>query len=107
MTKQWGPVDQETFGFFTTYGPKNQRVVVSSDIDLSNPVDVFGIGGTVYGERLIWRDAKTGKELAHSGYVNAMTQGILPTPGYGGLTYMLQANGGVASFQVIKKSASQ
>jgi hypothetical protein len=107
LTKQWGPIDQKTFGFFTPYGTKSQRVMLSTNIDLDNPLDVFGVAQAVYGEQYIWRDARTGKELAHSNYVNGMSQGILPTPGYGGLSYMLQSDGGVVSFEVTKKSASQ
>jgi hypothetical protein len=107
LTKQWGPLDQKTFGFFTPYGPENQRVMLSTNIDLDDPLDVFGVGQVIYGEQYIWRDARTGEELAHSDFVNGMSQGILPTLGYGGLVYMLQSDGGVVSFEVTKKSASQ
>ncbi len=104
LTKAWGPLDQRTFSFFTLYGPKDQRVAVASDINLDNPLDVFGVGQAVYGERFIWRDAATGKELAHSSYVDGMTQGTLATPGYGGIVSMLQSDGSVTSFEVVKKS---
>jgi hypothetical protein len=102
LTQGWGPVEQRTFGFFTSYGPANQRVMLSTNMNISNPVDVFGVGQGVYGEQYVWRNAATGRELARSDYVNAMSQGILPTPGFGGLVYMLQSNGGVAAFQVVK-----
>ncbi|MFJ3927704.1 hypothetical protein [Streptomyces sp. NPDC090022] len=105
LAMAWGPIDQRTFSFFTLFGPKNQRVVLSSRMDVARPLDVFGAGAAVYGEQFIWRDAATGRELAHSDYVDAMSQGILPTPGYGGLAYMLQSDGGVASFQVVKTSS--
>jgi hypothetical protein len=106
LTKAWGPVNQRTFSFFTLYGPANQRVAVASNINLSDPLSVFGVGQAVYGEQFIWRNAATGQELAHSSYVNGMTQGTLPTPGYGGLVYMLQSGGGVTAFQVVKNSSS-
>jgi hypothetical protein len=102
LTHLWGPVKQRTFGFFTIYGPSSQRVVLSTNIDIANPLTVFGVSQAVYGEQFIWRQATTGKEIAHSGYVNGMPQGILPTPGYGGLDYMLQSDGGVVSFEVTK-----
>ncbi|MFJ8207712.1 hypothetical protein [Streptomyces sp. NPDC096033] len=105
LTKAWGPIDQRTFGFFTLFGPRNQRVVLSTHIDVTNPLTALGVGAGVYGEQFIWRDALTGRELARSDYVDAMSQGILPTPGYGGLAYMLQSDGGIASFQVVKASA--
>jgi hypothetical protein len=98
--------DQRTFSFFTTYGPSSQRVVLSTNINISNPQDVFGVGPGVYGEQFVWRQAATGKVLARSGYYDSMSQGILPTPGYGGLWYMLQTDGGIVSMEVVKKSSS-
>lgn len=74
-------------------------------MDVAKPLDVFGVGAAVCGEQFIWRDAATGRGLVHCDYVDAMSQGILPTPGYGGLAYMLQSDGGVTSFQVIKSTS--
>jgi hypothetical protein len=42
--------------------------------------------------------------LARSNYFDAMTQGNLPTPGYGGLMYDLQQYGGIVATQVIPAS---
>ena len=98
--------NQRTFSFFTPYGPANQRVVLSTNINISKPLDVFGLGPGVYGEQFVWRQAATGKVLARSSYFDSMSQGILPTPGYGGLWYMLQTDGGIVSMQVVKKSSS-
>jgi hypothetical protein len=104
MTKAWGPVDQRTMGFTTPYGPKDQRVLLGSDMQIDDPLAAFGAGTGVYGEQFVWRNAATGEELARSDSFDAMTQGNLPTPGYGGLMYMLQEYGGVVAMQVVTES---
>jgi len=101
LTKVWGPVDQRTFSFTTLIGPKDERVVVGTNIKVTNPDELKDI---TYTEQMVWRDAATGDVLARSNYVDAMTQGNLPTPGYGGLMYMLQQYGDITAFQVLPGS---
>ena len=101
MTKRWGPVDQRTFGFTQLIGPEDERVLLGTNFEV-DPIEVFGVGDAVYGEQFVWRNAATGEELARSDFVDGMTIGTLPTPGYGGLAYMMQQDGGMVSFQVVK-----
>ena len=45
------------------------------------------------GDVVVWRDAATGRELARSGKVPAMTQGSAVQPGYGGSVYFPSSRG--------------
>jgi hypothetical protein len=76
-------------------------VVVGTNIKVTNPDELKDI---TYTEQMVWRDAATGDVLARSNYVDAMAQGNLPTPGYGGLMYMLQQYGDITAFQVLPGS---
>jgi hypothetical protein len=42
---------------------------------------------------VVWRDARTGRELARSGELPHMTQGSAVQPGYDGSMYFLGAGG--------------
>jgi hypothetical protein len=44
-------------------------------------------------DTVVWRDARTGKELARSGRVPHMTQGSAVQPGYGGSMFFPGAEG--------------
>src|SRR5215211_1891369 len=101
LTTAWGPVNQRTFSFTTLIGPKDERVVVGTNIKVTDPDQLKDI---TYTEQMVWRDAATGDVLARSNYVDAMAQGNLPTPGYGGLMYMLQQYGDITAFQVLPGS---
>lgn len=90
--------DQTTLSFTTLLGPKNQRVLIGTNI----PVKTFQ-GPKHYTEQVIWRNAQTGKELASSSQFPKMTQGILVTPGYAGLQYFLTADGHIIALQVTPK----
>jgi len=101
LTKTWGPVDQRTFSFTTLIGPKDERVLVGTNIKVTNPDQ---LKDSTYTEQWVWRNADTGAVLARSEYFDAMTVGILPTPGYGGLMYDLQQYGGIVATQVLPAS---
>lgn len=78
---------QTTTEWATLIGPKQHRVWVGSDIPLTQ------IPGANANDRVVWRDASTGKELARSALVPVMTQGSAVQPGYDGSMYFPGATG--------------
>ncbi|MER7766784.1 hypothetical protein [Kitasatospora sp. NPDC096140] len=94
--------DQTTLSFTTLIGPKDQRVLIGTDI----PVKFFQGLKKYTTEQVVWRRAQDGAELARSSQLPKMTQGILVTPGYAGLQYFLTADGHVTGLQVAPKPAS-
>jgi hypothetical protein len=78
---------QTTTEWATLIGPKEHRVWVGTDIPLNE------IPGANTTDRVVWRDASTGQELARSGEVPNMTQGSAVQPGYGGSMYFPGAEG--------------
>lgn len=69
---------QTTTEWATLIGPKSHRVWVGTDIPFPE------IPGINQNDRVVWRDARTGRELARSGLLPGMTQGSAVQPGYGG-----------------------
>jgi hypothetical protein len=88
--------DQTTLSFTTLIGPADQRVLIGTDI----PIKRFQQLQSYTTEAVVWRDAGTGAELARSSEFPKMTQGILVTPGYGGVQYFLTADGNIIGLQV-------
>ncbi len=78
---------QTTTEWATLIGPKEHRVWVSTDIPLTQ------IPGENANDRVVWRDASTGRELARSAQVPVMTQGSAVQPGYDGSMYFPGATG--------------
>ena len=78
---------QTTTEWATLIGPKNHRVWVGTDI---HGAEIPGQNKT---ERVVWRDAATGRELARSARVSQMTQGSAVQPGYGGSMFFPVATG--------------
>ena len=91
--------DQTTLSFTTLIGPKDQRVLIGTNI----PVKTFQGLKNYTTEQVMWRNAQTGQELASSSQFPKMTQGILVTPGYAGLQYFLTADGHIIALQVTPK----
>jgi hypothetical protein len=91
--------DQTTLSFTTLIGPKDQRVLIGTNI----PVKTFQGLKHYTTEQVIWRNAQTGKQLASSSQFPKMTQGILVTPGYAGLQYFLTSDGHIIALQVTPK----
>ena len=54
-----------------------------------------------YTERVVWRDAASGKVLAASDYFSGMSAGAPLTPGFGGLLYYMTFNGHIMALQVL------
>ena len=71
-------VNQTTTEFTALIGPKSKRVIVGTDIP--NPE----IPGNNSHDYAVWRNAKTGAELARSPLLPAMTQGTMIQPYYSG-----------------------
>jgi hypothetical protein len=88
--------EQTTLSFTTLIGPADQRVLIGTDI----PIKRFRQLQSYTTEAVVWRDAASGAELARSSEFPKMTQGILVTPGYGGLQYFLTSDGHIIGLQV-------
>lgn len=73
--------DQTTTEWATLIGPKNRRVWVGTDI----PIDQ--IPGQNTTDRVVFRDAATGRLLAVSDALPFMTQGSAVQPGYDGSVF--------------------
>jgi hypothetical protein len=78
---------QTTTEWATLIGPRKHRVWVGTDIPGAE------IPGKNSHDVVVWRDAASGRELARSGRVPAMTQGSAIQPGYGGSVYFPSAKG--------------
>ena len=78
---------QTTTEWATLIGPKDHRVWVGTDIP---GAEIPGANAT---DTVVFRDAATGRELARSGRVPAMTQGSAVQPGYGGSVFFPGATG--------------
>jgi hypothetical protein len=78
---------QTTTEWATLIGPKNHRVWVGTDIPGAE------IPGQNTTDTVVFRDAATGRQLARSARVPAMTQGSAVQPGYGGSVFFPGAQG--------------
>jgi hypothetical protein len=90
LTVAWTAPDS-TIGFQTIIGPKDQRVVVVSNINPNATQAAVNAGN--YTEQVVWRNMFTGKLLAASNFTEPVTPNSLITPGYGGRVYYLTDNG--------------
>jgi hypothetical protein len=79
--------DQTTTEWATLIGPKDHRVRVGTDIPKPE------IPGENTTDRVVFRDATTGRLLARSALVPVMTQGSAVQPGYGGSVFFPGATG--------------
>jgi hypothetical protein len=78
---------QTTTEWATLIGPKDHRVWVGTDIPGPE------IPGKNKSDTVVWRDAATGRLLARSRQVPAMTQGSAIQPGYGGSVFFPSSKG--------------
>lgn len=90
LTVAWTAPDS-TIGFQTIIGPKDQRVVVVSNINPNATQAEVNVGN--YTEQVVWRNMFTGEQLAASDFTEPVTPNSLITPGYGGRVYYLTDNG--------------
>jgi hypothetical protein len=77
---------QRTTEFLALIGPRGRRVVVGTDIPFGQPL------GTNRNDRVVWRAAATGRELARSRLLPAILNGTMVQPGYAGRMYYLQVD---------------
>ena len=78
---------ETTTEWATLIGPKDHRVWVGTDIPRAE------IPGRNKSDTVVFRDAATGRLLARSARVPAMTQGSAVQPGYGGSVFFPGAQG--------------
>jgi hypothetical protein len=88
-------VNNTTLTFQPTIGPKENRVLVLSNMKgdiplLPTPLELMT---GRYTEQVTWRDAATGRLLAESDFFEPLSPNCLITPGYGGRSYFPTAKG--------------
>jgi hypothetical protein len=105
MSIAWGPEEMKTFGWVNAIGPSDQRVLVGTNMKVTNESDIeAGPKDPTYIEQVMWRDAATGKLLAASDYFSPMSEGSQPLPGYGGLTYHVLQDGHLMALKVLPQT---
>ena len=101
MTVAWTD-NQSTLAFLSLIGPADQRVLVATDMAPNTTISqMTNNPPPAYTERVMWRDAATGKVLAASDYFSGMSAGAPPAPGFGGLLYYMTFNGHIMALQVL------
>lgn len=85
---------QRTTEFMTLIGPRGQRVVVGTEI----PPGQVPLSNT--NDFVVWRDAQTGRELARSEELPAMTSGTMIDPYYFGNMFYLGLEGNLIELTV-------
>jgi hypothetical protein len=86
ITTLWTKTET-TSEWATLIGPKAHRIWVGTDIPGAE------IPGQNHTDRVVFRDAATGRELARSARVPQMTQGSAVQPGYRGSVFFPGAKG--------------
>jgi hypothetical protein len=88
-------VDNTTLAFQPIIGPKDERVLILSNMKGDIPLmpTMLELMTGRYKEQVTWRDAATGRLLAESDYFDPLSPGSLITPGYGGRVYFPTAKG--------------
>jgi hypothetical protein len=85
---------QRTTEFLALIGPRDGRVLVSTAIP---PGQVPNQNTTDF---VVWRDAQTGRELAHTRQLPAMTSGTMIQPYYFGKVFYLGLEGNLIELTV-------
>ena len=88
-------IDNTTSAFQPLLGPKEQRVMLLSNVKLNverEPI-TLALFTANYKEQVTWPDAATGRLIAESDFFEPMTIGSLITPGFGGRVYFLTGEG--------------
>jgi hypothetical protein len=104
LTVVW-TVESGTYAFQTIMGPKDQRVLVVSNINPNATSEQISAGN--YTEQVVWRNMLTGDPLAQSEFTEAMTVGSLITPGYGGRVYYLTDDGFIVYYVTTTTNAAR
>jgi hypothetical protein len=82
-------VETTTLTFQPLIGPKDQRVLVLTNMKGKVPVmnALLDVVTGKFSEQVTWRDAATGRVLAESDFFEPLTINSLIVPGYGGRMY--------------------
>ena len=99
MKVRWSRDDWWSSDYFTLVGPKDERVLVSQNIDPSTTTADVATGFD-YTETVLWADAATGKTIAESASNPSTAVGSLINPGYGGRYYTMGNDGSLFIYQV-------
>ncbi len=99
MAVRWSRDDWWSSDYFTLVGPKDQRVLVSQNIDPSTTTADIATGFN-YKETVLWANARTGKTIAESASNPSTAVGSLINPGYGGRMYTMGNDGSLFIYQV-------
>jgi hypothetical protein len=104
MKAQWSRPDWWSSDYFTMVGPKNQRVLVSQNINADTTTADIATGFD-YTESVLWVNEATGKTIAQSADGPSTAPGSLINPGYGGRFYAMGNDGSLFIYQVEPKSS--
>ncbi len=88
--------NQTTTEFTALIGPKKKRVLIGTDIPGAQ------IPGNNSEDYAVWRDAKTGKEIARSARLPVMTQGTMIQPFYSGEVFYEGELGNLIKLKPVK-----
>jgi hypothetical protein len=88
-------VDNTTLAFQPLIGPKDNRVLILSNMKPAIPrmPVLLALMTGKYKEQVTWREAATGRILAESDFFEPLSPGSLITPGFGGRVYFPTAKG--------------
>ena len=78
---------QRTIEFLALIGSAQRRVLVGTDVPRGQQI------GANTQDRVVWRNADTGEEIARSRLLPAVNGGTMVEPGYAGRMYFLAQNG--------------
>jgi hypothetical protein len=99
MKVQWSRPDWWSSDYFTMVGPKNQRVLISQNIDPSTTTADIAAGFN-YNETVLFVNEDTGETIAESASNPSTAPGSLINPGYGGRFYTMGNDGSLFIYQV-------
>jgi hypothetical protein len=103
MTTKW-TVDDRSFEFQPLFGPPNNRVLVTTEWNPDAPAGELATGS--FTQRVVWRDAATGKPIAESDYLPPIGLNGLVAPAYGGrFVYPAQSSGSLYFLQPMPASS--
>jgi len=91
---------QRTTEFLGLIGSPQRRVLVGTEVPEGQPPAYNTLN------RVIWREAETGRELARTDLLRAVNTGTIVEPGYSGRMYYLARDGKIIELKVRPASAS-
>ena len=92
---------QRTTEFLALIGPRERRVVVGTEIPFGEPL------GSNTRNRVIWREAEAGRQLARSRLLPAVNTGTMIQPGYAGRMYYMAEEGKLIELTVRPSSGEE